>query len=70
MPMTRRSYHMGERWSIILAGGEGSRLSDLTVHRFGERRPKQYCSFLGRRTMFEHTLERAIGFSGRQRVVT
>ncbi len=68
--MTRRSYKTGERWAIVLAGGEGTRLSDLTLRRFGERRPKQYCSFLGRRTMFDHTMERAIGLVGRRRVVT
>lgn len=68
--MSLRSYRSGERWSIILAGGEGTRLSRLTIRRFGEHRPKQYCSFLGARTMFDHTMSRAIGFSGRERVVT
>ena len=68
--MRTRSYRAGARWAIILAGGEGSRLSRLTVHRFGEHRPKQYCSFLGQRTMFEHTLDRAVAFAGRQRIVT
>jgi len=68
--MTRRSYKTGERWAIVLAGGEGTRLSDMTLRVFGERRPKQYCSFLGRRTMFDHTMERAIGLVGRRRVVT
>jgi mannose-1-phosphate guanylyltransferase len=68
--MTRRSYRTGERWSIILAGGEGTRLSPLTIHRFGEHRPKQYCAFLGERTMFDHTMDRAVGLASRQRVVT
>lgn len=68
--MTRRSYRTGERWSIILAGGEGTRLSSLTIRRFGEHRPKQYCAFLGERTMFDHTLDRALAFSGPRRVVT
>src|SRR5687768_4764508 len=68
--MTRRPYVTGERWAIILAGGEGTRLSRLTVRRFGEHRPKQYCAFLGQRTMFEHTLDRAVGMVGPERVVT
>lgn len=68
--MTRRSYRTGERWSIILAGGEGTRLSPLTIHRFGEHRPKQYCAFLGERTMFDHTMDRAVGLAARNRVVT
>ncbi|MBI4377323.1 MAG: NTP transferase domain-containing protein [Elusimicrobia bacterium] len=68
--MARRSYRAGERWTIILAGGEGRRLSDLTIRRFGEHRPKQYCAFLGERSMFEHTMGRAVALVGRQRVVT
>lgn len=68
--MTRRPLSVGERWSIVLAGGEGTRLSRLTVSRYGEHRPKQYCAFLGDRTMYDHTLARAVAFSGPQRVVT
>lgn len=68
--MTRRPLSIGERWAIVLAGGEGTRLSRLTVSRYGEHRPKQYCSFLGSRTMFDHTLDRAVSFAGPHRVVT
>jgi mannose-1-phosphate guanylyltransferase len=68
--MTRRSYRTGERWAIILAGGEGTRLSRLTISRFGEHRPKQYCAFLGERTMFDHTMDRAVSLAGSRRVVT
>lgn len=47
-------------WSIILAGGEGTRLRAL-VHRWlGRPKPKQYCAFVGTRSMFQHTLDRAI----------
>jgi mannose-1-phosphate guanylyltransferase len=56
-------------WSIVLAGGEGTRLADYVERRFGERRPKQYCAFLGARTMFEHTLDRAAQLAGGERVV-
>ncbi len=46
-------------WSIILAGGEGKRLCAL-VHRWlGRPTPKQYCTFVGTRSMFQHTLDRA-----------
>lgn len=68
--MIRRPYSIGERWSIVLAGGEGTRLSRLSVARYGEHRPKQYCSFLGARTMFDHTMDRAAAVSGSQRVVS
>lgn len=58
------------RWAIVLAGGEGTRLRDYTLTRFGEARPKQYCAFLGERTMLDHTLERAESIVGPKRIVT
>jgi mannose-1-phosphate guanylyltransferase len=36
----------------------------------GHPRPKQYCAFSGRRTMLEHTLERAQGAVAPSRIVT
>jgi mannose-1-phosphate guanylyltransferase len=46
-------------WSIVLAGGNGERLSSWVRERFGEHRPKQYCTVVGSRSMFQHTLDRA-----------
>jgi mannose-1-phosphate guanylyltransferase len=45
-------------WAIILAGGEGRRLKDFvrTVH--GDERPKQFATFIGKRSMLRHTLDR------------
>src|SRR5262245_21839317 len=45
-------------WTLALAGGEGVRLGDYVARRFGSRIPKQYCRFVGRRSMLEHTLDR------------
>lgn len=46
-------------WTIVLAGGEGTRMQPL-VHRWlGMNRPKQYCAFVGSRSMFQHTVDRA-----------
>ena len=57
-------------WSIILAGGEGTRLASL-VHRWlGRPKPKQYCAFVGTRSMFQHTLDRAIRLTPPTRMVT
>jgi mannose-1-phosphate guanylyltransferase len=57
-------------WSIILAGGEGTRLASL-VHRWlGRPKPKQYCAFVGTRSMFQHTLDRAIRLTPPARMVT
>lgn len=47
------------RWAILLAGGEGTRLQALTRTPQGLAVPKQFCSFLGGRTMLQVTLERA-----------
>lgn len=57
-------------WSIILAGGEGTRLRAL-VHRWlGRPKPKQYCAFVGARSMFQHTLDRATRLTPPDRMVT
>jgi mannose-1-phosphate guanylyltransferase len=57
-------------WSIILAGGEGTRLRAL-VHRWlGRPKPKQYCAFVGTRSMFQHTLDRASRLTPPERMVT
>jgi mannose-1-phosphate guanylyltransferase len=45
-------------WTVALAGGEGVRLGDYVAQRFGSRMPKQYCRFVGTRSMLEHTLDR------------
>lgn len=46
-------------WSIVLAGGEGERVKPLVQRWLGRHRPKQYCTFVGTRSMFQHTVDRA-----------
>lgn len=46
-------------WGIVLAGGEGERLKGFIRERLGSDAPKQFCTFLGHRTMVEATLKRA-----------
>jgi mannose-1-phosphate guanylyltransferase len=46
-------------WSVILAGGDGHRMRPLIQRWLGECRAKQYCTFVGTRSMFQHTLDRA-----------
>jgi mannose-1-phosphate guanylyltransferase len=43
------------RWAIILAGGEGKRLSSLTLRIAGDARPKQFCSVVGDSSLIEQT---------------
>lgn len=45
--------------SIVLAGGEGERTRPFIQRWLGRHRPKQYCCFVGRRSMFQHTVDRA-----------
>ena len=41
---TKRSTHA---WALLLAGGDGTRLRNLTVRIAGDDRPKQYCPIIG-----------------------
>lgn len=58
------------RWGIVLAGGEGKRMSPLVKNWLGENRPKQYCTFVGSRSMFQHTLDRMRSLVSGDHIVT
>ncbi len=61
---------MHTKWSIVLAGGRGERLASFTESWLGRPVPKQYCAFVGERSMLQHTLERASRVSRSENVVT
>ncbi|HEY6345205.1 MAG TPA: sugar phosphate nucleotidyltransferase [Bryobacteraceae bacterium] len=46
-------------WGIVLAGGDGVRLRELTQYVCGDDRPKQFCPLLGERTLLEEARQRA-----------
>ena len=48
----------GEIWSMVLAGGQGTRLRALTRHLYGQERPKQFAVLAGSRSMLRQTLDR------------
>jgi mannose-1-phosphate guanylyltransferase len=45
-------------WAIILAGGDGIRLRDLTSKIDGDARPKQFSKIFGERSLLAHTRDR------------
>jgi mannose-1-phosphate guanylyltransferase len=55
VPQMRSPRH----WGIVLAGGDGVRLRELTRYLCGDDRPKQFCPLLGERTLFEEARRRA-----------
>jgi mannose-1-phosphate guanylyltransferase len=59
----------GNLWSIVLAGGDGARTKTFIRTWLGHEKPKQYCTFVGSRSMFQHTLDRAAGLTPWERVV-
>ncbi|HSL48203.1 MAG TPA: sugar phosphate nucleotidyltransferase [Candidatus Deferrimicrobiaceae bacterium] len=62
--------NVGQRWGVVLSGGEGVRLRPLVRKVLGEDRPKQYVKLLGPRSLLRQTLDRvALGVSGDRTVV-
>jgi mannose-1-phosphate guanylyltransferase len=57
-------------WSIILSGGNGDRISLLIRRWMGRPIPKQYCAFIGSRSMLQHTLARADALVRREHQLT
>ena len=57
-------------WSIVLAAGEGERLKPFVRQWLGYEKPKQYCTFVGTRSMLQHTLDRADEITVPQHKVT
>jgi len=47
------------RWGIVLAGGDGTRLQCLTRVIHGDDRPKQFCGLLSQQTLLSQTRDRA-----------
>lgn len=57
----------GHGWALVLAGGEGRRLSALTRDAAGRVVPKQYCSLDGGATLLEQAIRRGRMASARSR---
>jgi mannose-1-phosphate guanylyltransferase len=59
----------GKVWSLILAAGEGTRLSSLTTTAAGLSVPKQFCSLRGGASLLEEALARGESVTSRHRVL-
>lgn len=56
-------------WGLVLAGGDGTRLQDLTREITGAPIPKQYCRLLGKQSLLEATLARSRQFAPFERTL-
>jgi mannose-1-phosphate guanylyltransferase len=56
-------------WVVVLAGGDGRRLSTLTLGADGRPVPKQFFRFRDERSLLAETLERARGLTIESRIV-
>ena len=52
-------------WVVVLAGGDGQRLSALTHNAQGIYTPKQYCSLTGGQSLLPLSLRRALAVAAR-----
>jgi len=50
--------HRSERWAVILAGGNGTRLQSMTRTITGDDRPKQFVPVIGGSTLLDQTRSR------------
>jgi mannose-1-phosphate guanylyltransferase len=55
VPATHTSRHL---WAVLLAGGDGARLRDLTEKIVGDYRPKQFCPIVGPKSLLCQTRAR------------
>ena len=57
-------------WSIVQAGGDDGGIRAFVQRWLGRPKPKQYCAFVGGRSLFQHTLDRASKLCQPERIVT
>lgn len=69
MGSPRISSRASDLWTIVLAAGEGTRLRALTRALHGEDLPKQFATILGRDSLLQATLRRAISWSSAEKTV-
>ncbi len=58
LPLSINPIPEPNRWAVILAGGDGTRLRSVTRVLAGDDRPKQFCPFVGGETLLDRTRQR------------
>lgn len=58
-----------DRWAVILAGGDGTRLRSFTRSITGDDRPKQFCPVIGGETLLDQTRRRVASVVPREKTV-
>jgi len=58
-----------DTWGVILAGGNGTRLSTLTTDDDGVVIPKQFCSLGGSKSLLQEAIERTTNHVAHDRVI-
>ena len=69
-PRPSESSVSGIRCGIVLSGGNGTRIKDFVSQLRDSDLPKQYINFIGKRSMLEHTFQRAEKYIPAQRLYT
>lgn len=59
----------GNPWAVVLAAGEGTRLSSITRNGNGRTVPKQFCSLDGESTLLDDALARAARVAPPERTI-
>src|ERR1051325_10886398 len=56
--LNKDEINMRDRWAVILAGGDGTRLQSMTRAITGDNRPKQFVPVIGGSTLLNQTRRR------------
>ena len=67
--MATQTQQSGQLWSIVLAAGDGTGVDPFVFRWLGRPMPKEYCAFVGGRSMFQHALDRAVQMTPSERLV-
>ena len=67
--MPTHTQQSGRLWSIVLTAGDSTGVHPFVSRWLGRPLPKEYCAFVGARSMFQHTLDRAVQITPSDRLI-